>query len=267
MTAFSGVAETLLIPLYAQYTDNTRPDTLLPDPKVLEIVERLKPDFSRITLETGTLVGIASRKQILDEVVRRFLDTHPDGVVVNLGAGLCTRYFRVDNGQVRWFNIDLPKVGRLWRQAFEPTDRLRFIPGSIVEDAWLDALPDDPATPILFVAEGVLMYLAEDHVRQVFTAIVSRYPNAEVVFEAMTPMIARQRRNSATRHTTARFAWGLASARELEGWDSRLRLAGQWYVLDRNVDRWGPAFAGLRNLPSVRESFSIVLIRFQRPDA
>ncbi|MEG3847795.1 hypothetical protein QT971_12285 [Microcoleus sp. herbarium19] len=30
------------------------------------------------------------------------------GIIVEIGCGLNTRFERVDNGQVRWFDLDMP---------------------------------------------------------------------------------------------------------------------------------------------------------------
>ena len=40
--------------------------------------------------------------------VRRFLVENPAGTVVELGTGLNSRFERVDNGTVRWIDLDLP---------------------------------------------------------------------------------------------------------------------------------------------------------------
>ena len=45
----------------------------------------------------------------MDAAIRTFLARHPDAVVVNLGGGLDTRFFRVDNGRVLWKEIDVPE--------------------------------------------------------------------------------------------------------------------------------------------------------------
>ena len=47
---------------------------------------------------------------LFDEQVGRFLKSFPDGIVVNMGCGLDTRFPRVDNGKVLWFDLDLPEA-------------------------------------------------------------------------------------------------------------------------------------------------------------
>jgi O-methyltransferase involved in polyketide biosynthesis len=67
--------------------------------------------------------------------VQHFLDIHPKAVIVNLGAGLCTRYFRVDNGEVHWYEVDFPEVIALRRQFFEESERYYCISQSMLDFA------------------------------------------------------------------------------------------------------------------------------------
>lgn len=105
-TELGAVQETLLIPLLGR-AEETRRGGLINDPKSLEIVEALDYDFSKWR-GIRSLVGASIRARLFDEEVRLFLEAHPGGTVVEIGAGLNTRYERLDNGQAQWIEIDLP---------------------------------------------------------------------------------------------------------------------------------------------------------------
>ena len=47
---------------------------------------------------------------MLDRSLREIIRKHPDSVIVNMGAGFDDRFSRVDNGRIRWFDIDLPDM-------------------------------------------------------------------------------------------------------------------------------------------------------------
>ena len=64
-----------------------------------------------------------ARTILLDQMVGAFLEEHPDATVVNIACGLDTRVYRLDNGQVRWYNLDLPDLDT-------DDERLYTIPGS-----------------------------------------------------------------------------------------------------------------------------------------
>ena len=48
------------------------------------------------------VVHIAIRAKSYGEYVIEFLKSSPDGVVVNIGYGLDSRFSRIDNGRVRF---------------------------------------------------------------------------------------------------------------------------------------------------------------------
>lgn len=53
---------------------------------------------------------VSVRIEILDEAVGKFLEKNPDSVIVNLDSGLCTRFGRIDNGEVLWYDLDLAEL-------------------------------------------------------------------------------------------------------------------------------------------------------------
>jgi O-methyltransferase involved in polyketide biosynthesis len=53
---------------------------------------------------------------------REFMARHPNAVVAHLGCGLDTRFERVDDGRVTWYDLDLPEVMDLRRRLIEARD-------------------------------------------------------------------------------------------------------------------------------------------------
>lgn len=52
----------------------------------------------------------------IDRYARDFLSRHPEAAVVHIGCGLDSRFERVDNGKVEWYDLDLPDVIELRRK-------------------------------------------------------------------------------------------------------------------------------------------------------
>lgn len=102
------VQETLLIPLWARAVELQQADPIICDPKSAEILEAIDYDFDKFATANNSQIGTCLRGMILDNWVRTYLKQHPQGSVVEIGAGLNTRFERVDNGEVRWFDLDLP---------------------------------------------------------------------------------------------------------------------------------------------------------------
>ena len=114
-----GVAETLLITLYIRALESQRPDALIKDDKAVALVTQIGYDFSRfkqIRMDEDDKVSIVLRNREFDRQVRDFLSRHSDAVVVHIGCGLDSRFERVDNGRVEWYDLDLPEVIELRQQ-------------------------------------------------------------------------------------------------------------------------------------------------------
>src|SRR3712207_3021951 len=95
-----------------------------------QIVRTLDYDYARLRIDTNLMLNAALRAKKLDEIASRFLARHPDGVGLDLGAGLDTRVFRLDPPPtVDWYDVDLPRSprpARAWcRTAPAPTSSRR----------------------------------------------------------------------------------------------------------------------------------------------
>ena len=184
----SGVSETLLLPLYNRAIESQRPDAIIKDEKAVELVTQMGLDFSRVkqvrmTRMLGVMRIIFARE--FDRYARDFLMRHPEAVVVHIGCGLDSRFDRVDNGQVEWYDLDLPEVIELRRKLFGngvhalsevEGERYHLLGCSVLEDAWLVAVKSTSPRPILFLAETVLIYLTEAQVKRLVLAPCDRFP-------------------------------------------------------------------------------------------
>ncbi|MGD2155638.1 MAG: class I SAM-dependent methyltransferase [Anaerolineales bacterium] len=227
--------ETLLITLFAK----AQPDNpLFFDPMAQQILEQVDYDFARLHVPYKTVVLVCQRAKKIDIVTRDFLDEHPGGVVLQLGCGLDSRFLRVDDGQVNWYDLDMPPVVEFRRQFFTESERYHMITASVTNLEWIDQVAAN-GKPVLVVAEGLLMYLDEDDVRRLVLRLHETFPSCRLVADVFSRLTAR----SATNHpslksTGATLGWGIDNARELEAWAPRIRLLEEWYFsTDPNLDR------------------------------
>jgi O-methyltransferase involved in polyketide biosynthesis len=201
-----AVQETLLIPLYGRATYTRQHPSLIDDPKAVEMVEAIDYDFTRFD-DTMSLVGSVSRTRIFDRWVGRWLADNPTGTVVEIGAGLNTRYERLDNGRARWIEIDLPDAVDLRRRFFSDTDRRTIVAASVVDDEWIDVVAATGG-PWFFAAEAVLIYLDPCEVRDVLAAIGTRFGGSSVATDTWgTWMADHQDEHDTIGALDARFRW------------------------------------------------------------
>ncbi len=184
----SGVPETLLLPLFGRATDARSARPILGDRAAADLVERLEFDFGRISWKLSAYSSLywARRALTLDGVVRAFLARHPGATVVNLGAGLDTTFQRVDDGAVRWFDLDLPAVAAIRRRLLGEGPRQRLLEGSFLDWEWVDALGVSRGDPVLMISGGVFFYLGEDELRPFFARLPEALPGSEVAFDTLS---------------------------------------------------------------------------------
>ena len=227
--------ETLLIPLYAKAQPGK---PLFFDPKAQDILSRVDYDFSRLRVPYKTVVLVCQRAKKLDAVTRAFLAERPGGVVLHLGCGLDSRFWRVDNGQAEWYDLDMPPVIELRKQFYPETERYQLIASSVTDLTWVDAITAT-GRPVLAVAEGLLMYLGEADVKRLFVRLREAFPGCRLIADVFSRMTAR----SATRHpslkqTGASIGWGMDDPCEVEGWAQGIHLLEEWYFTqDPDLDR------------------------------
>ena len=204
--------------------------------------ERIDYDFSRFKLRGHDQATTIMRLREFDRRAQDFLARHPEAVVVHIGCGLDTRFERVDNGQVEWYDMDLSDVIDLRRKLIDETARCRFLGCSVFDKAWLDTVSMHTGRPFLFLAEGVLPYFEEAQVKDLVLILKERFPGAELVFDAMTPFILRLHNLELVfSKVSARLHWGMKHGRDLESWSAGIRLLDEWFYFERPEPRLGAA--------------------------
>ena len=226
-----GVEETLMIPLWARAMA-TRRRGLIDDPAAVDLVERLGYDFeSKLGHARSMMPILEVRAARFDEAVREFVDRHPDGVVVELGCGLDTRWERCDGGRVDWFDLDLPAVIALRRRYFQDRQRRTMLAASLLDTGWHDRV-GARERPFLFVAEAVLYYLEPDDVARFIRSVSAGFPASSIVLETIgTGAMNRQAGHPLMRHYDARFRWAVDDVQSLVT-DSAYSVASSEYLAD-----------------------------------
>jgi methyltransferase (TIGR00027 family) len=223
----SGVAETLLIPLYIRAMESQRPDALIKDERAEAVVRQLDQESLRktaaLTEDMGRAVVILKGREF-DRFAQDFMARHSDAVVVHIGCGLDTRFERVAerNGRVEWYDLDLPDVIEIRRKLVGGEGaRHHFLACSVLESAWLDTVSAHRQRSFLFLAEGVFMYFTEAQVKSLVLTLRDRFPGAELVFDAYSPFL-RWTHNLRVIRTRigAHLHWALKHGRDLERWSA-----------------------------------------------
>jgi methyltransferase (TIGR00027 family) len=192
LPAFTPAQESLFLTLGGRALDSRLPHPFLGDTMADEIVgktgydlDKLPPLSTKLLDPRTKVFDIAVRAKRLDEVVRRFITHHPDAVVLDLGAGLDGRMFRINPPPtVDWYDVDFPEVLAIRQQVLPERDHAHEIGADLTDAHWLDEVPTD--RPAVIVADGLLVFLAQDAFVSLLNRLTSHFPGGELAFNAYT---------------------------------------------------------------------------------
>jgi O-methyltransferase involved in polyketide biosynthesis len=113
--------------------------------------------------------------------VRAFIGKHPNAVVVDLGAGLDSGFYRVDPpSSVDWYSVDLPGIMALRDEVLPAHTHSHSVPVSLAEKQWPEGIPGD--RPTVLVADGLFAFLPEAVIVAIFRRITEHFASGEFAF-------------------------------------------------------------------------------------
>ena len=247
-----AVQKTLLLPLWGRAVETRKARPLLSDPTAVRIIDSIDYDFSAITANISFVSRLSwiARGLHIDRTIQEFLKRFPAATIVNLGCGLDTTFERVDNGSLRWYDLDLPDVIELRRGYVQEGPRRRFIACSVLDESWMSRV--EVAEGLLLVAAGLLYYFEESQVKTLFGRIADRFPGCELVCDVCSPRGAEAANRRVIRDggmdKDATLKWGLQKAAEIHEWDPRITILADY-----------PIFRGLKKNFSLKEKWGTFL--------
>ena len=145
--------------------------------------------------------ALAIRTQAIDQMLLQLLATEKVGIVLNLGAGLDTRPYRLPlPPTLRWIEVDLPDILTYKEQKLQEfqavcqLDRLKLD----LTDLQLrhQLLNDINATqqPVLVITEGLLAYLTEAQVAALAKDLQEQSYLRWWLFDLASPLLLQQSR-------------------------------------------------------------------------
>ena len=187
MSKLGVLEDTLFVPMLGRiYASECYPQILY-DPKALELKKRLPSDLLKRDCQSQyTLLASAVRSAHMDRSVRAFLKRRPNGVIVQLGCGLETAWYRCDNGRTHWYAVDLPHVIAYRRRLLPEPKRETYLAGDAFSENWIKQIRTDaPDAPILVTAGGLFHYFEEAKVLELLQ-MLHQLGGVEVVFDAVS---------------------------------------------------------------------------------
>lgn len=270
--SISDVSSTMLITLYARARESVSRNPIIKDPKAVEMIEIIKKEIAgsdspihkkilKNNYNPKLSVTMALRSRRFDRYVSDFLSKYPQGTIINLGCGLDTRFYRIDNGIVIWYDIDFPAVIELRKRFMEENSRHYFIGNSVLNPDWISEVKT--GGPYIILAEGLFMYLTEVDVRDLFNIFHKELGVAEIVCEVTNRYWVDKMNSTWMKWKFKRqlgmtgdavFSFGIPDSKYFERWSQKYEFLDDWTYFDDNERKlgWFNLFSSIEILRKVQ---------------
>jgi methyltransferase (TIGR00027 family) len=253
MKQLTEVSETALITLGSRVVESQKSNPILLDPVGEELFQQLTEvlpvDLRKRVLERKLSPVLTShivlRARKYDLLCREYLQEHPDGLIVSLGAGFDTRFWRLGGKDLKYLELDLPAVVQTKQQLLGERITYKMIEESVLDERWIQVVRKMQTDNVLFLAEGLFMYLPKEEVVQTLARMAESFSNSRLVMEVIAEkytrgfrkkMVERKIRKGAGSTAGDYYQFGIKEAADLESFHPGIKVKGEWsYFEDPDV--------------------------------
>jgi methyltransferase (TIGR00027 family) len=249
MNNLSTVSETALITLRSRVIESQKNQPVLTDPVGFEILQRLEDQglsgslkslfYRKLPISLTRHLALRARKY--DSCCKEFLSIKPDGLIVSLGAGFDTRYWRLGDETIKYIEVDLPEVTEAKRNLLGDLIKYEILGTSVLEDDWISRVSSHQTSNILLLAEGLFMYLHEKEVIRTFSRIAESFSGSRIIFEVVhknytkgiwKKMVESKMKRRIGCSAGSSYNYGVKDAREIESYGNGIKVVEEWSYFD-----------------------------------
>jgi O-methyltransferase involved in polyketide biosynthesis len=120
----------------------------------------------------------ATLTQLCDIQVSQFLSQNPHALIINVGARLDTRFYRLDNGLCQWIELDVSEH-LIWREKlFHANERYQQYKGSVEDLNWVKQLSIPDNVPILILCDHTMLDCDSRSISKFLATLGLYFPHA-----------------------------------------------------------------------------------------
>ena len=253
MDILSDVSETALVTLRARVIEAKKKGPVLEDDVGQECLNSLR---SLLPVETQNRIFnrklssvltryIALRSRKYDSYARTFIKENPDGMVVSLGCGFDTRYWRVSKQDWRYVEVDLPQVIEAKKEILGNKLDYLVIGCSILEERWIEEILTFQNDNVLFLAEGLFMYLPQQEVESTFKKLSESFSRSSIVFEVVKKkytkgiwkkIVEAKMKRALGTEAGSSYQFGVHNSSDIESYGEGIEVVEEWsYFEDEDI--------------------------------
>ena len=193
------VSDTALWVAAYRASESERPDALFTDPYARRMAGKRGQDIvDALPFGRSMAWSMVVRTAVMDEVILESINQRGVSTVLNLGAGLDTRAFRLGlPPSLRWFDVDLPAITAYRQECLagaKPACKHAHVAADLSQPAArarvLDAARDAQGR-VLVITEGLLLYLTPEQVGSLATQLHGESQVSWWVADLVTPLLQK----------------------------------------------------------------------------
>jgi O-methyltransferase involved in polyketide biosynthesis len=182
--------------------------------------------------ERDAKAGVRKGK-VFDTLANRFIADNPGCTVVDLACGFDTRYWRIENNQCKYIDVDLPEVITLKQELLKDHLDYELMGCSVLDTSWMDGITSNGNTGFLLLADGLFMWLLEKDATRLLQEIALRFDHSQLIIEMVPEKYTKGLWQRFLRFHS-KLEWGLDVAwvfgikkpEDLEVYGNRLKVIG-----------------------------------------
>lgn len=139
----------------------------------------------------GDVKSGVQRAMAIDGIVNEYIAKNPHCTVVNLACGFDTRFWRINNKECNYIELDLPEVITLKKKILKDAAEFEMIGGSVLDTSWIDKVTLNHNDKFLLIAEGLLCYLSKEAATSLLQNLSRRFVDSQFTFDAIYRIFTR----------------------------------------------------------------------------
>ncbi|MFX0168619.1 MAG: class I SAM-dependent methyltransferase [Candidatus Hodarchaeota archaeon] len=233
---------TMVGPLWARAEYSKLFPNILYDLQAIDLIEKVKKQHPESEREFRAMEGFIDefygltfliRARLFEDAIKEFISRNPEATVVNIGCGLDTTYTRIDNGQITWYDLDLPKAIDYRRRWLPETARNKYIAQSVFDPSWIRQVDFSEKRGLFCFAGGLFHYFSESKVASLFQALAEAFPRSELLFDMVSKLGIRilKRRFKSYGIESPDIKFGLRNPRiQIPSWTKKAKVL-KWFPM------------------------------------
>jgi len=206
----SSTASTLLITLYSR-ANMSKKNLIIKDEKAEEIIQLTGYSQKKLKTRKSHQIFLTIRAKLIDDYTTNFINKYGGNcTVIQFACGLDSRYERIHNENVKWYDLDLYGAIELRKKFYKQTQNYKMIESNVCNFTWINKIdPEDLKKPTLIIAEGLFMYLSKEDNINVFSSLPKYFKDVDIIFDTFSPLVVKISKHIHTlKRTNASFKFG-----------------------------------------------------------